>query len=343
MRTRKILIIFSMIVLLFINNSNIKCYANESNNKIINKYKTTKNAETEFLNDIHKMETDNLKIINIKKDEALENSITKEIIESKEIKSQDKNNINQTFGETRIFNDGEWQGKLPITDIKVKTINNGYYEKIDEKILNFTNYSNNDLNSIEKEITLNNKIYYLINVEWEVDQIENIDGENIPLTYKGNKIYQTVLKIENPNTYEVTVTYAGIVKKINTIYDYTITFENKVEEIKQEERKEQPIVPIIIISGIGLAVLLVCIFNLKNTYIYSKTNKGFKLIKKERISDKKVLINITSCNNKSPENIYAIKINKVTFNKLKGRTITITLGNRKKDLIIWNNYYEIKI
>ena len=40
---------------------------------------------------------------------------------------------------------------------------------------------------------------------------------------------------------------------------------------------------------------------------------------------------------------YAIKINKIAFNKIKGRTVSITLGNRKKDIVIWNDYYEIKM
>ena len=111
----------------------------------------------------------------------------------------------------------------------------------------------------------------------------------------------------------------------------------------EKEENNNIVVPVIIISGLGLAIFLIGLFNIKNTYVYSKTSKGFKLIKREKINDKNVLIDISNCKNKSKENIYAIKINKMAFNKLKGRTISIILGTKKKDIILWNNYYEIKL
>ena len=113
-----------------------------------------------------------------------------------------------------------------------------------------------------------------------------------------------------------------------------------LEELQEEKEDNNIIVPVLIISGLGLAILLIGLFNIKNTYVYSKTSKGFKLIKREKIND---MIDISNCKNKSKENIYAIKINKMAFNKLKGRTISIILGTKKKDIILWNNYYEIKL
>ena len=337
---KKVLIILTVLITITV--GNIKTYANTESNIITKEYQTTQNAENEFLNEIYNTETENLKITNIDKKISKENYRTKEIIETKELSRQDRDYINQEFGEKQNFNDGEYKGELTISDVKVETISNGYYETIDEKVLSFSNYSDNDLNNIEKEITLNNTRYYLINVNWEAETTETIDGENVPQTYKGNRIYQTVKRVANPNTYKVTVTYYGTIEKINTIYDYTVKYENKVEE-RQEETKENNIVPVVIISGIGLAIILISLCNLKNTYIYSKTNKGFKLIKKERLSNKNVSIDITECKNKGIDNIYAIKINKIAFNKLKGRTVSITLGSRKKDIVIWNDYYEIRM
>lgn len=337
---KKVLIILTVLITIIV--GNIKTYANTENNIITKEYQTTQNAENEFLNQIYNTETDSLKIINLDKKISEENYRSKEIIETKELNRQDRAYINQEFGEKQSFNDGEYKGELTISDVKVETISNGYYETIDEKVLSFNNYSDNDLNNIEKEITLNNTKYYLINVNWEAETTETIDGENVPQTYKGNRVYQTVKKVANPNTYKITVTYSGTIEKINTIYDYTVKYENKVEE-KQEQPEENNIISVIIISGIGLAIILISLCNLKNTYIYSKTNKGFKLIKKERLSNKNVAIDITECKNKGIDNIYAIKINKIAFNKLKGRTVSITLGNRKKDIVIWNDYYEIKM
>ena len=330
-------------IILIIITCNVRCFANTNNEIITKEFQTTQNAENEFLNEIYNTETEKMKIKNLDKEISEDNYRVKEIIETKELASQDRDYITQQFGEKQSYNDGEYQGELTISDIKIETINNGSYQEIDEKVLDFTNYSDNDLINIEKEITLDNTIYYLINVNWEADSTETIDGETIPKTYKGTKIYQTVRTIANPNTYKVTVTYSGTIEKINTIYDYTVTYENKVEELQEEKEDNNIIVPVLIISGLGLAILLIGLFNIKNTYVYSKTSKGFKLIKREKINDKNVLIDISNCKNKSKENIYAIKINKMAFNKLKGRTISIILGTKKKDIILWNNYYEIKL
>lgn len=330
-------------IILIIITCNVKCFANTNNEIITKEFQTTQNAENEFLNEIYNTETEKMKIKNLDKEISEDNYRVKEIIETKELASQDRDYITQQFGEKQSYNDGEYQGELTISDIKIETINNGSYQEIDEKVLDFTNYSDNDLINIEKEITLDNTIYYLINVNWEADSTETIDGETIPKTYKGTKIYQTVRTIANPNTYKVTVTYSGTIEKINTIYDYTVTYENKVEELQEEKEDNNIIVPVLIISGLGLAILVIGLFNIKNTYVYSKTSKGFKLIKREKINDKNVLIDISNCKNKSKENIYAIKINKMAFNKLKGRTISIILGTKKKDIILWNNYYEIKL
>ena len=330
-------------IILIIITCNVKCFANTNNEIITKEFQTTQNAENEFLNEIYNTETEKMKIKNLDKEISEDNYRVKEIIETKELASQDRDYITQQFGEKQSYNDGEYQGELTISDIKIETINNGSYLEIDEKVLDFTNYSDNDLINIEKEITLDNTIYYLINVNWEADSTETIDGETIPKTYKGTKIYQTVRTIANPNTYKVTVTYSGTIEKINTIYDYTVTYENKVEELQEEKEDNNIIVPVLIISGLGLAILLIGLFNIKNTYVYSKTSKGFKLIKRKKINDKNVLIDISNCKNKSKENIYAIKINKMAFNKLKGRTISIILGTKKKDIILWNNYYEIKL
>lgn len=319
------------------------CFASTNNEIIKKEFQTTQNAESEFLKEIYNTETDKTKIINIDKEISEDNYRVKEIIETKELNRQDRDYINEQFGEIKKYDDGEYKGEIPIVDIKVETISNGYYEKIDEKRFDFSDYTDNDLNNIEKEIIINNTKYYLIKVDWKADETETIDGETIPKTYKGTKVYQTVLKVANPNTYKIIVTYSGTIEKINTIYDYTVTYENKIEEVQEEKENNNLVIPVIIISGLGLAIILIVLSNRKNTYIYSKTSKGFKLIKRERLNDKNILIDITNCKNKSKDNIYAIKVNKMVFNKLKGRTISLVLGSKKKDIILWNNYYEIKL
>lgn len=304
-------------------------------------YEITKSKENKFLEDIYKTETAEFKIKNIDKKISDKNYMDKEIIETKILDKSNEQYIKNQFGETKEFKDEEYKGSLEISDIKVENIKNGYYEKIDEKVLEFGNYSDNDLNNVEKELDTNNEKYYLINVEWEAENTETIDNEDVPKTYKGKKIYQTVKTFANPDTYKVTVTYSGKVEKIDTIYDYKIDYEEFVEE-PNSEIQENNVNKIIIVSGIGLTAILMYLLNAKNIYIYAKNNNGFKLIKKAKISDKNVSIDISSCI-KSEENIYAIKINPLTFRKFKGRTISLVQGNKKKDIALWNNYYEIRL
>lgn len=321
-----------------------KSFANEDRNKT--EYVISQSEESKFLEDIYKTETDTLKIKSVDKKVSDQNYMDKEITEIKLLNKSNDDYIRNQFGETKDFNDGIYKGTLSISNIDIQTIENGYYEKIDEQVLSFENFTDNDLNNIEKEIYINKVKYYLINVEWEPENTESIDDENVPTTYKGKKIYQTVKTLANPDTYKVIVTYSGKAEKVDTVYDYKIDYEKKVqepqEEIKVEEKEEKQVNQFVLVSGIGLTAILMYLLNGKNTYIYAKNNNGFKLIKTEKLSDKKVSIDISNCY-KSDENIYAIKINPLTFKKFKGRTISIVQGNKKKDIVLWNNYYEIKM
>ena len=321
-----------------------KTYANADKNK--NEYVISQSEESKFLEGIYKNETDKLKVKNIDKKVSNQNYIDKEITETKTLDKSNEQYIRNQFGETKEFNDGIYKGILSISNIDIQNIKNGYYEKIDEQVLSFENYTDNDLNNIEKEIDINNVKYYLINVEWEAENTQTIDNENIPTTYKGKKIYQTVKTLANPDTYKVTVTYSGKAEKVDTVYDYKVEYEKIVEEPKEkpkvEEKQEIKSNKFVFVSGVGLAAMFMYFMKGKNTYIYAKNKNGFRLIKTERLSDKKVSIDISNCY-KSDEDIYAIKINPLTFRKFKGRTISLVQGNNKKDIVLWNNYYEIKL
>lgn len=338
------MIIIPSIVFTIANGVTHTSFANE--NKTKTEYVISQSEESKFLEEIYKTEKDDLKIKSIDKKVSDQNYIDKEITETKTLNKSNEDYIRNQFGETKDFNDGEYKGTLSISNIDVKTIKNGYYEKINEQVFSFENFTDNDLNNIEKEININNTKYYLINVEWEPENVQEIDNENVPITYKGKKIYQTVKTLANPDTYKVTVTYSGKAEKIDTIYDYKINYEKEVEEPteepKQEEKEDKQINKFIIVSGIGLTAILMYLLKGKKIYIYAKNNNGFKLIKTEKLSDKKVSIDISNCY-RSSENVYAIKINPLTFKKFKGRTISIVQGNKKKDIVLWNNYYEIKM
>lgn len=142
MRKIKYLIIPIMLVMIFFNT---RTFASTENNITTKEYQTTQNAENEFLDDLYNTETDKQKIVNINKEISEDNYRAKQIIATKELTSQNRDYIIEQFGENEIYNDGEYQGELTISDINIETISNGYYQEIDEKVLSFTNYTDNDL------------------------------------------------------------------------------------------------------------------------------------------------------------------------------------------------------
>lgn len=259
------------------------------------------------------------------------------------LNTNNEEKIRSYFGNTYLFEDEEYKGELPITDIQIRTIDQGSYEEIDEKKINFNNYSQNDLIEIAKEITLNNKTYYLINVNWKAEKAEVIDNQEVPKTYQGTMIYQTVLTKKNPSKYEVTVTYSGNVSKKDTIYEYSILYQPvEIPEVV-EEKEEINIVPIII-SGLGIGIVALLVFlGLENIKVYNKTDKGNKLIGKFRINKDKKIIDITKYQYKTSSNIYCLKLNNSLYRQIKGKPIYLQVGQIKKLVYINAQYVEIII
>lgn len=254
-----------------------KSYASTENNKI--EY-VTQSEENKFLEDIYKTETDTLKIKGINKKVSEQSYATKQIVETKILDKAYDQYIRNYFGNTREYNDEIYKGTLELSHYNIENIDNGSYETIDEKVLEFNNYTDNDLINIEKEITLDNTTYYLINVEWESDTVENIDGENIPVNYKGRKIYQTIKTIKNPDTYKVTAVYNGTVEKKDIIYEYHIVYDEKEiqEEHKEktEDKKDINIAAPIIISGAGIIGMVAWLYKEKKIKNKKKSLKKIK-------------------------------------------------------------------
>ncbi|MDO5555135.1 MAG: hypothetical protein Q4G09_00330 [Clostridia bacterium] len=244
--------------------------------------------------------------------------------------------IKKHFGEMLYYEDSNYKGELKITDIKFETITQGTYEEVDEKKIEFTGYSQNDLNQILKEKKINNTTYYLINVDWQVEDTETIDNQEIPKKYKGVMIYQTILNKKNPDKYNVIVTYSGEVERIDPIYNYSIYYT----PITIDKPKET--IPIII-SGIGIGILTLLLFLKGNVKVYNKNTKGFKYLGKFKINEKNKVIDITKYQNKVNSNIYSLKINKKLYEKMKNKLIYIKIGKFKKQVYINNRYIEIII
>lgn len=306
-------------------------YATEGN-KILNKT-ILKSEEDSFLNSIEQEYTEGenkYMLLNCSKEDDKDNSKSVTAYMNDIIDSNKREKIIEHFGEELKYDDGTYSGTIPIKDYEIRTINNGKYEVIDEKKINFSKYNKNDLNNVEKEKVINGTTYYLINVVWENDEVELIDNQEVPLNYKGTMIYQTILQKNYPFDYEITVSYEGIVNKNDPKYIYTLEYE-KVEELVDENKDYTT--PAVIISGLGIAIIILYILNNKTAKIYAKTDKGYKLIKIVRLSKKHNQINISKINHKSNSNVYAIKTSSRFFNKNNNMLIKV-----KKDKILKNIY-----
>ena len=160
-------------------------YATDSN-KIINK-SVLGSEESTFVSSIQKeVEENNVKykLSDYSKQDDEQNSKVVTAYKKDTIKSNTKESIINHFGESLDYDNEEYSGTITLKDYEIKTISNGKYEAIDEKKINFSKYSKNDLDNIEKEKNINGTTYYLINVNWENDDVENIDGQEVPTTYK---------------------------------------------------------------------------------------------------------------------------------------------------------------
>lgn len=310
-------------------------YATDSN-KIINK-SVLGSEESTFVSSIQKeIEEDNVKykLSDYSKQEDEQNSKIVTAHKKYIIKSNTKESIINHFGENLEYDNDEYFGTITLKDYDIKTISNGKYEAIDEKKINFSKYSRNDLDNIEKERNINGTTYYLINVDWENDDVENIDGQEVPTTYKGVMIYQAVVTRNNPFSYEITVTYEGVVSKKDPIYLYTIEYE-KIEDEPQViiEEKNDYTVPTIIISGLGIALVIVYIIGRNTARVYVKTDNGFKLIRVVRLSKKHNTVKLSNYKHKTVTNMFAIKTTNGFYNKNKNMLIKV-----KKDKITKNVY-----
>ena len=337
-------------------NKNIKCsivaglllmclisnvYATE-NNKTINE-KILKSKEDTFVSSIQKeFEEDSVKykLVDYSKQEDQENSKIVTAYKKDTIKSNTKESIINHFGENINYDSDGYSGIITLKNYDIKTISNGKYEAIDEKKINFSKYSKNDLDNIEKEKNINGTTYYLINVKWENDDTENIDGQEVPTTYKGVMIYQAVVTKNNPFSYEITVTYEGKVTKKDPVYLYTIEYE-KIEDEPEViiEKKNDYTVPIVV-SGLGIALAIIYLIGKNTARVYVKTDKGFKLIRVVKLSKKHNTVNLSNYKHKTVTNMFAIKTTNRFYNKNKNMLIKVKKEKITKNVYLNNAYID---
>lgn len=333
-QTKKILFFIVIGLLTF---SSICLASNKQIERIV-KY----SEENDFINSIQNEYIENdttYTFISYSKTEEGEN-IKKEIFNTEEkiLQSKDELTLEREFARTYNYKDEKYEGILNFKEYNIETIDNGYTEEIDTKKIQFKSYSTNDLNNIQKEKEINGYTYVLINVDWKVDNYEQIGTNKVPKSYTGIANYSTVIKTKNPDTYKVTATYEGNVEKVDKVYKYILNYEE--QEKPKEEKKEVNITPIIVITA-GISIILVAISMLfrTNATVYNIENGEKIKIKKVRIK-KGSNIDLTNCKIKG--NHFLLKLSVSAYSKLENQEITVSMNSQKIKINIANDNIYFK-
>lgn len=285
---------------------------------------------------------------------------TKEVSDTKTINNlntNDQQTILNQAGNTLSYDKDGYVGTLNYSNMNIQEVDTGTYEKLLSLNIPFSGYSKNDLNNISKNITRNGRNWTLINVDWNPDSVQNIDGSQVPVTYSGTMHYQTVGVFSNPKQYNVTITYTGTVNKENPDYIYTATYKKEVPVEAPVEEKTNYTPIIITLSGAGIVLLIILLYFLsRNAKIYSKNSNGnYELIKKVHISSNNPKIDLSSLSNNnskvsngviyisSPSNLYKVSLKDSLYNKISGKDLEIKLTNVSKKIRIVNKDIEFKI
>lgn len=285
---------------------------------------------------------------------------TKEVSDTKTINNlntNDQQTILNQAGNTLSYDKDGYVGTLNYSNMNIQEVDTGTYERLLSLNIPFSGYSKNDLNNISKNITRNGRNWTLINVDWNPDSVQNIDGSQVPVTYSGTMHYQTVGVFSNPKQYNVTITYTGTVNKENPDYIYTATYKKEVPVEAPVEEKTNYTPIIITLSGAGIVLLIIILYFLsRNAKIYSKNSNGnYELIKKVHISSNNPKIDLSSLSNNnskvsngviyisSPSNLYKVSLKDSLYNKISGKDLEIKLTNVSKKIRIVNKDIEFKI
>ncbi len=265
---RRVYKIFILSILLVTLNINAFAYEKkeyeETNGILIMNYEVKQSEEQLFLNEIEKnIEINGKKYEYVKyeksEDEANYKAVSETILKE-DLAYNDKERIKAITEASYEYKADGYTGVLDISDIDIETKHNGTYEEIESLDIPFQNLNSNDLYNIQKEIGVGAKIYSLINVEWENEKIEKIDGSIIPVLYKGVLHYQTVIEKEKNDSYDATINYSGVVKADDGLYQYKVIYKEIIPEPVQESNY---IIPVVIVSAVGIVLVMVLIISQK--------------------------------------------------------------------------------
>lgn len=267
-------IIVLLILLNLVMTGNAIGYEEISNSKekgvLMVDYEVCQSEEERFLNNVTKnyiKDEDKFEYVQLKKNEYETNHKEVEtVIELQNIVTNNKDEIKTMVDNVYSYADDEgYLGELNLEEVELVTVSNGSYQEIEKLDISVSGLKTNDLSKIEKIVERGGRTWYFINAEWEKDAMITIEGQNIPLTYKGILHYETIGEYNNPDTYNAIIHYKGTVDLLDPIYLYNVTYK-EIEEPQInfepkpiEEKKESYMIPVVIVSGIGIVLTTVLV------------------------------------------------------------------------------------
>ena len=214
-----------------------------------------------------------------------------------------------------------------------------YYEE------EYKNVKSNELNNIPKTIKKDNVTYYLVDPVWEVSQTQIIDGQSVPVLYKGVMKYEAIKERTVVNNYIATVKYDGklekeVVDTVTLTMKYTEVPTQKSEE--KQETKSNGIIPTVA-TGTGIIICSGIIFiSRKNVFIYNYQNNNWKLVRKTRVKASEKLVDITPQNNEISRK-YKMVLKNELYTKWYGQNITVKYFDKQFICNVKENEIEIVV
>lgn len=262
----------------------------------------------------------------------------KEEQEQKIVNTSNKYSALNSFEQEKQIKEDGYTGIIELQQDSVNLVpNESYMEEYKVNLRKeYNNVPQNELNEIPKTIQENGTTYYLVNPVWNIAETQNIDGQDVPVSYNGEMNYEGIKQRRVIKNYIATVSYKGILQKEESD---SITYNLVYEEIPTEEKNYTPVVlsttaGIIFFSGL-------IIFKRKNIFVYNNSNGKWRLVKRICISKNDRLIDITP--NIPMTSKYKIVLSKKLFNDLLNKNMTIKYFDKQYIYEIKEKEFEIYV
>lgn len=261
----------------------------------------------------------------------------KEEQEQKIVNTSNKYSALNSFEHEKQIEEDGYTGIIELQQDSVNLVpNESYMEEYKVNLKKeYNNVPQNELNEIPKIIQENGTTYYLTNPVWNIAKTQNIDGQDIPVSYNGEMNYEGIKQRKVIKNYIATVSYKGVLEKEE---EDSITYNLTYEEIKEEK----DYTPVVLSTTTGIIFFSgLIILRRKNIFIYNSNNGKWRLIKKLHISKNDRLINITPSIPMSGK--YKIVLNNKLYNELLNKNMTIKYFDKQYIYEIKEKEFEIYV